>query len=149
MKMSTRSRYGLRLMVYLGVKFGNGSIRLNEVAEHEKISEKYLEQIVPYLKTAKLITSQRGSTGGYQLSCPPDKITLKEIIEPLEGSLILVDCTKKNEYGCSLQGTCATSGMWSELGGIISNFLHTTKLSDLVKTFNNKRTKTNNDMYYI
>ncbi len=149
MKMSTRSRYGLRFMVYLGFKYGNGSIRLNEVAEHEKISEKYLEQIVPYLKSAKLVNSQRGNSGGYQLSVPPDEITLKEIIEPLEGSLILVDCTKKNEYGCSLQSTCATQGMWSELDGIISNFLHTTKLSDLVKTYSDKCAKTDNDMYYI
>ncbi len=149
MKMSTRSRYGLRLMVYLGAKYGSGPVHLNEIAEHEKISVKYLEQIVPYLKTAKLISSQRGSTGGYQLRSSPDKITLKEIIEPLEGSLILVDCTKKNEYGCSLQSTCATQDMWSELGDIISNFLHTTTLSDLVKTYKNKCAKTDNDMYYI
>lgn len=151
MKISTRSRYGLRFMVYLGAKYAHGSIHLNEVAENEKISEKYLEQIVPYLRSAGLVDSQRGNTGGYRLSKSPDKISLKDIIEPLEGNVILVDCSKRKACGCELKDICATRDMWSSLADTIANHLDNTKLSSLVGIFKEKRNgKSNCDlMYYI
>ena len=92
MKMSTRARYGLRLMVDLAVKDGKGPILLKDVSRSQEISEKYLSQIIIPLKTAGLVKSFRGAHGGYTLQRDPAKINLLEVVSALEGDLSLVEC---------------------------------------------------------
>lgn len=132
MKISTRARYGTRLMVYLGLHHGKGQILLREIATNENISEKYLSQIIIPLKAAGLVKSFRGAQGGYILAKPLNQITLKEIVESLEGSFDLVECTK-NLANCTRIQKCITRELWMELGETISHTLQNITLFDLVK----------------
>ena len=92
MKLSTRGRYGTRLMIELAKNFGKGPVNLTEISKNQGISVKYLEQIIIPLKKAKLIKSVRGPKGGHELSAPPDKIFLWQILTHLESHLTVVDC---------------------------------------------------------
>ena len=90
-RISTKGRYGTRLMLELALNYGNGTMLLKEVAQSQDISVGYLEQIIPNLKAAGLINSSRGAHGGYELARPPEEINLKEIVEALEGPLSLIE----------------------------------------------------------
>ena len=98
MKLSTRGRYGVRLMLDLALHYGEGPIFLKDIAERQGISEKYLWQLINPLKTTGLINSQRGAHGGYVLGKAPERISLKEILQILEGSLCLVDCVDNPSF---------------------------------------------------
>ena len=116
MKLSTRARYGVRLMLALARSYGQGSVYLKDVAKGEEISEKYLSQIIIPLRSAGLVNSTRGAHGGYMLSKPPAEITLKQIVDPLEGDC-LVDCVK-NPSACPCVSTCANRDVRALLGGM-------------------------------
>jgi len=103
MRLSTRSTYGVRMMALLASGYGGGPILLKAVAERENISEKYLSQIVIPLRSAGLLRSVRGAHGGYTLGREPNKITVREIVEVLEGGLDLVD--PRSEESASVQPT--------------------------------------------
>ena len=93
MKLSTRSRYGVRLMAALACAYGNKPVFLKNIASSEEISEKYLSLIVISLRTAGLVKSRRGARGGYS-GKNPEEISLRNIIEALEGEIVLVECIK-------------------------------------------------------
>jgi Rrf2 family protein len=131
MKLSTRARYGVRLMLALAGKYGQGPVFLKDVAKGEEISEKYLSQIIIPLRSAGLVNSSRGAHGGYMLSKSPAEITLKQIVEPLEGDC-LVDCVK-NPAACSRVATCASRDVWSLLGGKIAETLGGITLEHLMQ----------------
>ena len=131
MKLSTRARYGVRLMLALARRYGQGSVYLKDVAKGEEISEKYLSQIIIPLRSAGLVNSSRGVYGGYMLSKSPAEITLQQIVEPLEGDC-LVDCVK-NPSSCSRVPTCASRDVWTLLGGKISETLGAITLEQLVE----------------
>ena len=132
MRISTRSRYGLRLMLSLAGNFKKGYMLLKDIARHEEISEKYLSLIVIPLRKAGLLVSSRGANGGYSLSKPPSEISLKEIIEPLEGDLDVIECIKGKEV-CDKSSTCPSHDIWALLGDRIADFLDTITLEDLLK----------------
>ena len=132
MKLSTRSRYGVRLMVFLGERYGEGPIYLNEIARGESISEKYLSQLVIPLRRADLITSVRGAYGGYMLSRPPQEISLREIVEVLEGGLDLVECVSAPD-NCSRHSLCKGRKLWKELTARIASVLDSVTLHNLIK----------------
>ena len=94
MKITTRSRYGVRLMLELARNFDKGQVLLKDIARNEEISEKYLSLIIIPLRTAGLVQSTRGAHGGYSLTRPPEEITLKDIVQVLEGGISLVDCVE-------------------------------------------------------
>jgi Rrf2 family protein len=131
MKLSTRARYGVRLMLALAKNYGQGSVFLREVAKSEEISEKYLSQIIIPLRGAGLVSSSRGVHGGYTLSKSPSEITLQQIVAPLEGDC-LVDCVK-NPATCARVSTCASRDIWALLGGKISETLNAITLEQLVQ----------------
>ncbi len=130
MKLSTRSRYGLRLMLALARNYGKGNTFLKDIAREEEISEKYLSLIMIPLKGVGLVNSLRGSSGGYTLAKEPSQITLKDIVDVLEGDC-LVDCLK-NPKTCSKVSTCASRDIWALLGGKISETLSSITLEQLV-----------------
>jgi Rrf2 family protein len=138
MKISTRARYGTRLMLALGVNYGQRPVFLKEIAKAEEISEKYLSQIIMPLKAAGLVNSFRGAHGGYVLSRAPAQISLKDIVGVLEGDFNLVGCVG-NPSECSRVSICVTRDLWSKLGRQISEMLKTVTLEDLVKRFKEKR----------
>ena len=132
MRLSTRSRYGVRLMLALALNNGNTPIFLKDIARTEDISEKYLSQIIIPLKAHGLVTTFRGAHGGYLLGRPAAGITLRDIIEPLEGDLCLVDCVA-NSTVCERSTECVTRGVWTEMSALLLGFLGSITLEDLLK----------------
>jgi Rrf2 family protein len=132
MKLSTRSRYGVRLMLELALNSGKGQVFLKDIAKEEQISEKYLSLIIIPLKAAGFVTSTRGAHGGYTLAKKPSAITLKEIVELLEGDTCLVDCVR-NPLSCSRSNTCASRDLWTILSDKISDTLGSMTLEDLAR----------------
>ena len=135
MRLSTRARYGTRLMLELALNFNQGTVFLKDIAQKEEISEKYLSQLVIPLKASGLISSSRGAHGGYRLAKPPSQITLMEIVQILEGNLSLVECIK-NPSVCSRVSQCVTRDIWEKLDETISGVLSSVTLEDLVNLQN-------------
>lgn len=111
MKLSTKSRYGTRMMIDLARHYDEGPIRLGSIAKREDISVKYLEQLIIPLKKAEYIKSVRGPKGGHMLAKPPKDITLGEIIKVLEGGISLSRCVDNPEI-CDRTGFCPTRDIW-------------------------------------
>ena len=132
MKLSTRSRYGVRMMHELALHYEGEPVILKDIAARQDISEKYLSKLVIPLKGASLVNSARGAHGGYTLSRHPSKITLLEIVEILEGGITPVECVK-NEKLCGRSGSCTTRDVWCRLDRSISGFLASVTLEDLVQ----------------
>jgi len=132
MKVSSRFRYGLRLLVDLAANYQKGPILLKDIARCEKISKKYLEQIVITLRTAGLIGATRGARGGYFLIKPPDEIKLTDIYKILEGPYAPVDCLKNPDI-CTMIETCPTRKLWIELEKSIKRIFEEKTLAELVR----------------
>ena len=141
MKLSTRARYGVRLMVVLAVNYDKGPVFLKDVAKGENISEKYLSLIIIPLRRIGLVNSIRGAHGGYLLAKDPSQITMKEIIDVLEGDCSLVDCVR-NPSTCPRVSICASHDIWEIIGGKISETLNSVTLDMLVKMNQEKAQKT-------
>lgn len=138
-KLSTKGRYGTRLMLNLAHHYNGGEkpIIISKVAEEEEISIRYLEQIIIPLRINKLVKSVRGAGGGYILSRQPSKIKLIEIIEAMEGPICLVDCVDDSDY-CHRTPICAAHEIWKEAGFMLKEFFEKTTLQDLIKISNKK-----------
>jgi Rrf2 family protein len=132
MKLSTRGRYGVRLMLDLALHYGGGPIYLKDIAERQGLSAKYLWQLINPLKMMKLITSTRGAHGGYLLGREPERISLKEILDVLEGSLCLVDCVD-NPSICERASSCVSRDIWGEVSKGMRQTLENTTLAEMVK----------------
>ena len=132
MHMSTRGRYGVRLMVALASNYGNGITLLRDVARREQISEKYLGQIVIPLKNAGLLTSQRGSRGGYALARPPAEVTVKDVVEAIEGKIAAVLCVEDPE-ACARATSCVAARVWRKLSEDIERSLSSFTLEALAR----------------
>lgn len=122
-RVSTKGRYGTRLMLNLARNFNSGQkpVILKHVAEEEEISIRYLEQIIIPLKIYKLVKSIRGAGGGYSLARKPSEITLCSILEALEGSCALVDCVEDKEL-CHRLPTCAAYEIWREATELLKGY---------------------------
>ena len=132
MKLSTRSRYGVRLMVELALNYGKSPVFLKDIAKGQNISEKYLSLIIIPLRGVGLVTSTRGAYGGYNLAKDPSQITMKEIVDVLEGDCSLVECVK-NPSTCPRVPICASHDIWAIIEGKISETLSSITLDILVK----------------
>ena len=132
MKLSTRTRYGVRLMVALAQNYGKDPVFLKDIAKGENISEKYLSLIIIPLRGVNLVNSVRGAHGGYNLSKEPSQITLKEIVDVLEGECSLVECVK-NPSSCERTLICATHDVWAMIGEKISETLSSITLDRMAK----------------
>lgn len=131
MKISTRTRYGLRAVVCLAQQYGKGPVSVREMAELQSLPTKYLEQLCATLKSAGLLTSVRGASGGYLLARPPDQITLLQVYTALEGSVAPVECLE-GERACPEQGSCPTRPVWQRVSDAMEGVLHEQTLADLV-----------------
>lgn len=109
-KLSTRGRYGTRIMISLACAYGH-TRSLREIAQAEDLSEGYLEQLIVSLKKAGLVTASRGARGGYGLACPPSQISLYDILHALEGGGVCPDCVN-DPCVCGRSKNCATRPVW-------------------------------------
>src|SRR5512135_1818942 len=127
MKLSKRTRYGFRLMVELAKSFEKGPLSIKEIAARQNISDKYLEQIIMHLKTVGPITAVRGPKGGYMLSSPPSRITLKSLFDLFEGPSGIVECVE-DPSECKRADSCLSRRLWVTLEEKISETLSSTTL---------------------
>lgn len=132
MKLSTKGRYGARLMLDLALHYGEEPVLLKDVAERQEISEKYLGHLIPPLKAAGLINSSRGAHGGYILAKRPRDITLDEVLHAVEGNLALVECVTAPKV-CHRVGFCVTRDIWKEMSQKMMEVLESTTLKDMVQ----------------
>ena len=138
MKISTKGRYALRLMVDLAMADHPGPVSLKDVADRQHLSDKYLEQIVTPLSRAGLVRSVRGAGGGYLLTRRPEEYTVGDILRPLEGDLAPVECATDEQY-CDRCGECVTLELWQEIHRAVSQVVDNTTLADLVERARKKQ----------
>ena len=132
MKISTKGRYALRLMIDLAQHDAAGYIPLRDISKRQEIPAKYLEQIVVQLSRAGLVISTRGAQGGYQLARHPAEYTVGEILRITEGSLAPVACLDHDPVECSRADECITLGIWRGLYDIVNKYLDSVTLEELV-----------------
>ena len=131
MRVSTRGRYALRLMLDLAMNNTGEPVRLKDVAKRQEISEKYLEQIISILKKAGFVKSVRGPAGGYSLKRKPEEYTVGMILRLTEGSLAPVDCVEDGT-DCGRADQCVTVLLWKKLNDAINGVVDNITLADLV-----------------
>lgn len=132
MKLSTRSRYGLRAVVELAAYHGNGPTNLQDIADSQQVSRKYLDTMFNSLKVAGLAMSRRGLHGGWVLTRPPEQIQLTDVMQALEGSLGLVPCVDYPDT-CARKEGCFTRDLYVEIHEAIVHVLQRYTLADLVQ----------------
>lgn len=132
MKLSTKGKYGLYAMVYLAQHEGEGPQSLKAIAELG-LPDPYLEQLLGSLRRAGLVKTVRGPQGGYQLSKPSQEITMRHIIEAMEGPLSLSECVVEKEHICPRGADCKAKGVWGYLTDQINGLLDSITLTDMLK----------------
>ena len=132
MKLSTRSRYGTRMMLELARRFNQGPVQLGQVAKTENISVKYLEQIIIPLKKAQYIQSVRGPKGGHMLAKRPEDITVGEVVRTLEKDFTLAPCVE-NPEACERWRDCPTRDIWGAATRAMSETLDEITLGDALE----------------
>ena len=132
MKISTKGRYALRMMIDLAQHRGKGFIALKDIAERQGISKKYLEQIVPMFSKTNYLKTNRGFQGGYQLAKSPDKYTVGEILRLTEGNLAPVACLENDPVECERSEECLTLPIWKGLQKVIDDYLDKITLQDIL-----------------
>ncbi len=132
MKISTKGRYALRLMLDLALHNNGSYIPIKEIAKRQNISDKYLEQIISILSRAGYVQSVRGAGGGYKLSRLPKDYTVGMILRLTEGSLAPVACLEGENNTCERNTECATLLVWKKLYKAINDVVDTITLEDLV-----------------
>ena len=133
LRISTKGRYALRMLVDLAEHQGDGFIALKDIAKRQNISKKYLEQIVPVLNKSSILQTNRGFQGGYRLAAAPNKITVREILRLTEGSLSPLACIDdSNSIKCERSEGCATLYVWQGLKKVIDDYLESITLQDIL-----------------
>ncbi len=142
MKISTKGRYALRLVIDLAEHTGEGFISLKDVADRQSISKKYLEQIVPMLNKSGILHTNRGNRGGYILSADPAELSVGDILRATEGSLAPVSCLDYEPNTCERCDECATLYVWEGLFRTVSEYLDAISIKDIIE---HTADKTGND----
>ncbi|MBR1702238.1 MAG: Rrf2 family transcriptional regulator [Lachnospiraceae bacterium] len=132
MKISTKGRYAVRVMLDLALNNTGECIKVKDIAARQDISEKYLEQIIAALSRAGFVNSVRGAQGGYRLSKAPENYTVGMILRVTEGSLAPVACLDEGAEACERCDTCETLEVWRELARAIDNVVDNVTIADLV-----------------
>lgn len=132
MRISTRGRNAVKLMLDLATYDNGEPIKLKDIARRQNISDKYLEQIIAVLNKASLVKSVRGSQGGYRLCYSPQNYTVGQILKTVEGSMSPTDCVGENGILCNKRATCVSVIIWEKLDNAINDVLEGITLADMV-----------------
>lgn len=146
MKLSTKGRYGLRALVDLAANDAEGTVSLAQIAQRQKLSLNYLEQVFGMLRRAGIIIGVKGSNGGFRLAVDMEKITVREVLEALEGEFSIVDRTRE-EAQDMVQAALRTL-LWDEIDRKVNLFLEEKTLGSLVREYRRNLEK-GTIMYYI
>ena len=134
MRLSTKSRYGLRALFDIAYNSGNLPAQIQDISRRQDISPRYLEQIFQSLKRKGILKSKRGPQGGYCLAKAPEEITVKDVIQATEGDTMLVDCAggRKSKKGeCVFDGSCVTQTVWDEANARLNEYFASITLKTL------------------
>lgn len=132
MKLSTRSRYGTRILLELARQQGESPVQVSEISKRQGISVKYLEQLIRTLKQADLVKSVRGPKGGHLIAKPPETITLGQIVRLFEGQVDLVECISSPEV-CRIADDCKVRQAWKDATEVLYEKLDATTIADLIQ----------------
>lgn len=132
MKISTKGRYALRMLIDLAEHSNDGFISLKDIADRQGVSKKYLEQIVPILNRSDILQTNRGFQGGYKLAQSPGKYTIGTILRLTEGGLAPVACLEQTPIRCERSSVCATLPIWQGLNKVINDYLDNITLQDVL-----------------
>lgn len=135
LKVSTKGRYALRMLLDLAQHRDEGFISLKEIAERQKISKQYLEQIVSLLNTSNILRTNRGKQGGYMLAKNPSQCTVGQVLRITEGSLAPISCLDDEINQCDQAPYCKTLPMWTGLYKVISDYLESVTLQDMLESY--------------
>ncbi len=136
MRLTTRSRYGLRMILDLALYAGDGPVPLNDIACRQKISMKYLEQLIRKLRAGGLVQSQRGACGGHQLALSPENITVADVVRLLENCSAITNCAENEEKICGVcnrAGDCLSQWVWIEASRALFERRDQITISELMK----------------
>jgi len=131
-KISTKGRYGLRILMDIALHQDAGAVTLNEIARRQGISVKYLWQVINPLKTAGLLSVTRGAKGGYMLARSPEQITVLDIVRILEGSVVLLDCLTNKKH-CDQMDICVARTVWMEAQNAMEDVLRGITLETVLR----------------
>lgn len=135
MKISTKGRYALRVMLDLAIHNTGEYIPLKDVSQRQGITVKYLEQIIPQLKKGGYLKSTRGNSGGYRLAREPREYVIGDILRIMEGSLAPVSCLEDEANLCEMSNACLTLDFWKGLDKAISDYVNSVTLQDLLDQY--------------
>mgnify|MGYP002623607280 CR=1 FL=1 len=133
MRISTKGRYALRVVIDLARNGRDDYVKLQELSARQQISEKYLEGILGALVRGKLLVGARGKTGGYKLNCNPLECSVWQILSMVETSVAPVACLDRGAENCERAKSCVTLPVWKELNSIIRNYLDSVKLDQFLR----------------
>ncbi len=136
MKISTKGRYALRMLIELALRKEEGFIPLKEIAKKQDISKKYLEQIVPIMNNSGLLLTNRGYQGGYKLAKDPSQITVGMILRATEGSMAPVSCLENQQELCDRSDICMALTIWKGLEEVINEYLDGITLQNILDNNN-------------
>ncbi len=145
MRLTTKSRYGTRLLLDLAIYGGDNHVPLGDIAKRQNISRKYLEQLIRKLKQDGLITSRRGPFGGHKLGRPPFQITIGDIVRSLEETTALTECSESQEPYCGVcnrAGECLSRWVWIEASKAMFERLNQITLESLINGEHDLKSKT-------
>ena len=134
MKISTKGRYGLRILMDLALHESEKPRLIRDIAKSQQISEKYISRLVIALRKGGMIRSIRGVNGGFYLARKPEEITLLDVIEVMEGQLSIVDCVKSPKR-CAMHENCAPREIWCKLNDEIRDLMRQTTLADILESY--------------
>jgi Rrf2 family protein len=158
MRLSTKSRYGLRALFDIAYNSGDKPSQIQDISRRQQISPRYLEQIFQNLKRAGILKSKRGPQGGYCLAKKPDEITVLEILNATEQDVLLVECAgattkkRKRKIECPFEGNCVTQTVWEEASTLLNQLFGSMTLATLCQRGQEMGIKKEMDpriMYYI
>lgn len=132
MKLTTRSRYGTRMMLDIAQHCQDGPVRIQDIASRQGVSAKYLEKLIRKLKDAGYVKSKRGPRGGHSLAVPASSIPIGRVVHALEGDASLVEC-RSGKNGCGRMDICLTRRLWQEAADAMYSRLNTFTLADLLR----------------
>jgi len=135
LKISTKGRYALRMLLDLAENKNSGFIALKEIAERQNISKQYLEQIITIINNSMILRANRGKHGGYMLAKEPSEITVGQILRITEGNISSISCLEGEVNQCDKVDTCKTLYIWKELNKVIADYLDSVTLQDILNKY--------------
>ena len=137
MKISTKGRYGLRILLDLALHDSENPRLIRDIAESQQISEKYISRLIIDLRRAGMVRSIRGAKGGFRLARKPEELTILNVVEVMEGPLSIVDCVRAPEH-CPRHNQCATRTIWDQLNSEIRDSMNRITLADILKNYSRR-----------